>query len=179
MLNQNRHYWTPPKWLGSSAVFPSEGSPPTIWRLPLWTSGGGVTMRNEPWVWPEVGGAARDERRGSSASEVGTDDGTAKKPHKNKQTKKHLIFLSGYRNSQTSTELSPGRKLAAVAGSKHMKDSKQCNLLGHKRHILVLINSARNTEHWQVPTATLKDMMSRRPTVTLTTWPCVFIHGTD
>ena len=54
MLNQNRHYWTPPKWLSSSAVFPSDGSLPTIWRHFLWTSGGGAAMRNEPWVWPEV-----------------------------------------------------------------------------------------------------------------------------
>ena len=57
MLNQNRHYWTPPKWLSSSAVFPSDGSLPTIWRHFLWTSGGGAAMRNEPWVWPEVGDA--------------------------------------------------------------------------------------------------------------------------
>ena len=54
MLNQNRHYWTPPKWLSSSAVFPSDGSRPTIWRHFLWTSGGRSAMRNEPWLWPEV-----------------------------------------------------------------------------------------------------------------------------
>ena len=57
MFNQNRHYWTPPQWLSSSAVFPSVGSLPTIWRLLLWTSGGGAAMRNEPWVWPKVGDA--------------------------------------------------------------------------------------------------------------------------
>ena len=55
ILNQHRHYWTPPKWLGSSAVSPSDGSPPTIWPLLLWTSGGGAAMRNESWMWPEVG----------------------------------------------------------------------------------------------------------------------------
>ena len=27
MLNQNRHYWTPPKWLGSSALSPSDRQP--------------------------------------------------------------------------------------------------------------------------------------------------------
>ena len=43
-------------------------------------------MRNEPWVWPKVGGC-RDERRGSSASEVGTDDGTAKKEKKKRKKK--------------------------------------------------------------------------------------------
>ena len=56
MFNHDRHYWTPPKWLGSSAVFPSDGSPPMVWLL-LWTSGGGAAMRNEPWVWLEVGNA--------------------------------------------------------------------------------------------------------------------------
>ena len=55
MLNPNRHQWTPPKWLGSSAGSPSDGSPPTIRRHFLWTSGDGATMRNESWVWPQVG----------------------------------------------------------------------------------------------------------------------------
>ena len=57
MFNQNRHNGTPPKWLSSSAVIPSDGGLPTIWRLLLWTSGGRATMWNEPWVWPEVGDA--------------------------------------------------------------------------------------------------------------------------
>ena len=34
-------------------------------------------MRNEPWV--AEGGECRDKQRGSSASEVSTDDGTANK----------------------------------------------------------------------------------------------------
>ena len=37
-------------------------------------------MRNEPWV--AEGGECRDKQRGSSASEVSTDDGTAKKNKK-------------------------------------------------------------------------------------------------
>ena len=57
----------------SAAVSPSDGSPPEtltdvvslIWRLLLRTSGGGATMQNEPWLWPEV-------------REIGTDDGTVK-----------------------------------------------------------------------------------------------------
>ena len=36
------------------------------------------------------GGGCRDERRGSSASEVGTDDGTAKKKKKKKRKEKKL-----------------------------------------------------------------------------------------
>ena len=54
VFNQNRQHWTPPKWLGDSAVFPSAGSLPTIWRLILWTYGGRVAMRNGPWIWLEV-----------------------------------------------------------------------------------------------------------------------------
>ena len=50
MFNQNRHYWTPLKGLGSIAASTSDGSPPTIWRHFLWTSGGWAMMRNEPWV---------------------------------------------------------------------------------------------------------------------------------
>jgi len=47
MFNQNRHHWTPRKWLGSSAVSPSEYSLPAIWRLLLWPSSGGrAAMRN-------------------------------------------------------------------------------------------------------------------------------------
>jgi len=38
----------------------------------LW---GRATKWNESWVWPEVG--MRDKWHMSSASEVGTDDGTA------------------------------------------------------------------------------------------------------
>ena len=62
MFNQNRHYWTPPKWLSSSAVFPLDGSPPMICRHFLWTSGGRAAMRNEPRVWPEVGMPGRAAR---------------------------------------------------------------------------------------------------------------------
>ena len=39
LSNQTRHHSTPSKWLNSSAVYPSEGSFPAIWRLPVWTSG--------------------------------------------------------------------------------------------------------------------------------------------
>ena len=49
MLNQNRHYLT-----HSSSVSASDGSPATMRRLLLWTSGGGAAMRNESWAWPEV-----------------------------------------------------------------------------------------------------------------------------
>ena len=50
------------------------GQPTNGMACLLRTPGGGATMRNESWVWPEC----RDERHGSSASEVGTADGTAK-----------------------------------------------------------------------------------------------------
>ena len=103
MLNQNRHYWTPPKWLSSSAVYPLDGSLQTIWRLLLWTSGDGVTMRNEPWVWPKMSpGCCRRwgmSGRAARASEVGTDDGTAKKPKQNKTWHEHDRLLV---NSQCS-----------------------------------------------------------------------------
>ena len=49
----------------SSAVSPSDGSPPTMWRHFLWTSGGGAAMRNESWVWPEVGMPGRAAREQS------------------------------------------------------------------------------------------------------------------
>ena len=58
LLNQNRHQWTPSKWLGST-VSPSDGSPPTTWCHFLWISVGGATMWNESWVWPEVGTPGR------------------------------------------------------------------------------------------------------------------------
>ena len=49
-------------WLGSSAVSPSDGSPPTIWGLLLWTSEGGAAIRNKSWAWPEVGMPGRAAR---------------------------------------------------------------------------------------------------------------------
>ena len=55
MFNQNKYYWTLPKWLSSSAVSPSDGGPPAIWHLLLRTSVGGATMQNQSWVWPDVG----------------------------------------------------------------------------------------------------------------------------
>ena len=81
MLNQNRHHWTPPKWLSSSAEFPSDGSLPTIWHHFLWTSGGGAAMRNEPWVWPKVrdagtsGAGAVPLRSGQQKKTLGISNG--------------------------------------------------------------------------------------------------------
>ena len=47
-------------------------------------------MRNEPWLWPEVGDAGTNGA-GSSASEVGTDDGTAKTKQNNNNKKQQII----------------------------------------------------------------------------------------
>lgn len=44
IVNQNRHYWMPPKWPRSSAVSAMEGSLSTIWHLFLWTSYGRAAM---------------------------------------------------------------------------------------------------------------------------------------
>ena len=44
-------------------------------------------MRNEPWVWPDVGDAGTS---GAGAVQVGTDDGTTKNNNNNKTTKVQL-----------------------------------------------------------------------------------------
>ena len=50
------------------------------------------------------GEGCRDERRGSSASEVGTDDGTAKKQNKTKtahDNRSHFLSLMNSKSQQT------------------------------------------------------------------------------
>ena len=59
---------------GMACLLRRAGQPTNGMACLLRTPGGGATMPNESWVWPEC----RDERHGSSASEVGTADGTAK-----------------------------------------------------------------------------------------------------
>ena len=44
-------------------------------------------MRNEPWLWPKVGGAGTS---GAGAVQVGTNDGTANNNNNNKTTKAEL-----------------------------------------------------------------------------------------
>ena len=64
MLNQSRHYWTPPKWLSSSVVFPLDGNLPTVWLHFLWTSGGRARCRMSPGCgrrWGMPGRAAREQ----------------------------------------------------------------------------------------------------------------------
>ena len=75
VLHQNKHHSTPPERLGNSAESLSDGSLPTVWRLPLGTSGDKTVMQNWPWMWLEVGvfGQTASEHR----SRVSTDNGTA------------------------------------------------------------------------------------------------------
>lgn len=55
MMNWKRHHLTPLMWFSSSVVSPSEGSPPTVWNLLLWTFGSRATMQNELWMWLGLG----------------------------------------------------------------------------------------------------------------------------
>ena len=76
ILNQNRNYWTPSKWLSSSAVSLSDGSPPQFGISSCGCLGAGPWCKMSPgcgwWYW------CWDKQHRSSAFEVGTDDGTEK-----------------------------------------------------------------------------------------------------
>ena len=63
------------------------------------------------------GGGCRDERRGSSASEVGTDDGTAKK--KKKKKKKNL-------SRKFKTLLQDSFSWHPATNTQHLSGKKNC-----------------------------------------------------
>ena len=54
------------------------------------------------------GGGCRDERRGSSASEVGTDDGTAKNKTKQKRYRNTVTYLIFVRSMYLIVTCMPG-----------------------------------------------------------------------
>ena len=77
------------------------------------------------------GGGCRDERRGSSASEVGTDDGTAKKKKKKNSTEDTAISTF----SPVSSLSSNGLRMRVCACLCIVRNELMRGvILGHKYH---------------------------------------------
>ena len=76
ILNLNRNYWTLSKWLSSSAVSLSDGSPPQFGVSSCGCLGAGPWCKMSPGCGWWYG--CWDKQHRSSAFEVGTDDWTGK-----------------------------------------------------------------------------------------------------